>query len=137
MNLIQQSGVERLKKILQPDKTSGTIKNDKNQGEEIKDLGLLREKNKLDDDDSGYRVTYCGFISTGTEGDVKQIEQATLRLLRSDVIKSIQVKFECLEIGIKITQLSDDTVILKPNYMDISSCGKSANIPNYFAFIAG
>lgn len=59
---------------------------------------------------SGFFVKYCGSISTGTEGDVKQIERAIWNLLRSMETKSIPVKFECLEIGIKVTLDSDETV---------------------------
>lgn len=59
---------------------------------------------------SGYYVKYCGSISTGSEGDVKQIEKAIWNLLQSGDKKLIPVKFECLEIGIKVTLDSDDSV---------------------------
>lgn len=59
---------------------------------------------------AGYKVTYCGNISTGTEGDVKQIESAIWRLLRCQEFVSIPVRFESLEIGIRVTQQSDETV---------------------------
>lgn len=86
---------------------------------------------------SGYYVKYCGSISTGSEGDVKQIEKAIWNLLQSGDKKLIPVKFECLEIGIKVTLDSDDSVLFQQSYMEISSCGRTTNISDYFAFIAG
>lgn len=59
---------------------------------------------------SGFSVKYCGSVHVGTEGDVKQIEKAIWRLLKSGEIKQVPVKFECLEIGIGVTQEIDDRV---------------------------
>lgn len=87
---------------------------------------------------SGYAVNYCGKVSSGSVGDIKQIEKSIWLLLKSNKeVKSIPVRFECLEIGVRITQSTDDNVIMNNNYMEISSCGRSVNIPDYFAFIAG
>ncbi|XP_043274464.1 uncharacterized protein [Venturia canescens] len=86
---------------------------------------------------SGYSVIYCGQVSTGNEGDVKQIEKAMWRLLNSGNSTKIPVRFETLEIGIRVIRESDESVILQPSYMEISSCGRTAKIPDYFAFIAG
>ncbi|XP_074093915.1 uncharacterized protein LOC141524144 [Cotesia typhae] len=123
--LIKNCGIDRLKVILKPQKP----------------VECLEQKAvvevKKNPDNPGYRVAYCGNISTGTAGDVKQIEQAISKLIKRGDIKFIDVKFECLEIGIKVTQESDDSVILNQCYMEISSCGRTANIPDYFAFIAG
>jgi len=51
-------------------------------------------------------------MHVGTEGDVKQIEKAIWRLLKSGEMKQVSVRFECLEIGIKITREIDDQVNL-------------------------
>lgn len=59
---------------------------------------------------SGFSVKYCGSVHVGIEGDVKQIEKAICRLLKSGEIKQVPVKFECLEIGIVVTQEIDDRV---------------------------
>ncbi|KAK0085359.1 hypothetical protein PV325_005353 [Microctonus aethiopoides] len=127
-NLIRSSGVERLQKLLKRPMTSP------------KKIEIPRIINKVNDTlsaNAGCKVTYCGNISTGTEGDVKQIESAIWRLLRCQEFVSIPVRFESLEIGIRVTQQSDETVILNQSYMEISSCGRTANIPEYFAYIAG
>lgn len=57
---------------------------------------------------SGFSVKYCGSVHVGTEGDVKQIEKAIRQLLKSGEVKQVPVKFECLEIGIVVTQEIDD-----------------------------
>lgn len=58
----------------------------------------------------GYLLDYCGSIAIGTEGDVKQIENAIRRLLRPGNINYVPIRFECLELGIKVTRDSDDKV---------------------------
>lgn len=58
----------------------------------------------------GFFVKYCGSVHVGAEGNVKQIEKAMWRLLKSDEAKQVSVIFECLEIGIKVTQETDDKV---------------------------
>lgn len=59
---------------------------------------------------AGFSVKYCGSIYIGTKGDVKQIERAILQVLKSEEVKSVPVKFECLELGIRVTQDSNDAV---------------------------
>ncbi|XP_034940507.1 uncharacterized protein [Chelonus insularis] len=128
ISLIKQSGIERAQKVL---------KSPKNTTDKV--LEKSEEVNRSADTDPniGYQVTYCGSISTGTEGDVKQIEPAIRKLLKTDDIKSIHVRFECLEIGVKVTQKSNEEVLLNQSYMEISSCGRTGNFPDYYAFIAG
>jgi len=59
---------------------------------------------------SGFSVKYCGSVHVGTEGDVKQIEKAIWRLLKSGEKKQVPVRFECLEIGIAVTREVDNQV---------------------------
>jgi len=59
---------------------------------------------------SGFSVRYCGSVHVGTEGDVKQIEKAIWRLLKSKDVKQVPVRFECLEIGIAVTREIDNQV---------------------------
>ncbi|OAD61942.1 hypothetical protein WN48_05509 [Eufriesea mexicana] len=127
VHLIRNSGIEGLKTIL------------KKFNSEIHDESEKTEMTKSENEslNAGFSVKYCGCVYIGTEGHVKLIEKAILQVLRSEDIKSISVKFECLELGIRVTQDSNDTVICKQSYMEISSCGRTGNIPNYFAFIAG
>ncbi|XP_029048418.1 uncharacterized protein LOC114878596 [Osmia bicornis bicornis] len=127
IHLIKNSGIEGLKKIL---KKFSSENNEEKQKKET-----IKPENKALN--AGFCVKYCGSAYVGTEGDVKQIERAILLILKSEEIKSIPAKFECLEIGIRVTQDTDDKVICKQSYMEISSCGRTRNIPNYFAFIAG
>ncbi|KAL7303383.1 hypothetical protein TKK_0004568 [Trichogramma kaykai] len=98
--------------------------------EEENDVSLIDTK-------PGYLVDYCGSVKVGHEGDVKQIEKAIRRVLHTGNINFVPVRFECLELAIKISQDCDDKEILKLSYMDISSCGRSSNFPDHFAFIAG
>lgn len=70
-------------------------------------IEVIKPENLLN---AGFCVKYCGSIYVGTKGDVKQIEKAILQILKSEEIKSVPVKFECLELGIRVTQDSDDTV---------------------------
>lgn len=109
------------------------LKSDHCDSEEQIETPQLEEKSL----NAGFSVKYCGSICIGTEGDVKQIERAIWNLLKSGEVKLIPVKFECLEIGIRVTQDIDNVIICKQSYMEISSCGRTANIPDYFAFIAG
>ncbi|XP_008546819.1 uncharacterized protein LOC103570751 [Microplitis demolitor] len=125
-SLIKNCGIDRLKVILKPQKPVVCLE------EKPADIEVKKPA-----DNPGYRVTYCGSILIGTAGDVKQIEPAIYKLIKRGDIKFVDVKFECLEIGIKVTQESDNSVILNQCYMEISSCGRTANIPDYFAFIAG
>ena len=97
-----------------------------------------RSNRAFDNTAAGYSVEYCGYEFTGAQGDVNQIERAILRLLRCNELPArIPVRFECLELGIRITSQSDESILFHPSYMDISSCGRTSNIPNYFAYIAG
>ncbi|KAH0956017.1 hypothetical protein HN011_009694 [Eciton burchellii] len=124
ISLIKSSGIENLKPLIQSDQIK-TKKDQISKSKINKSLG------------TGFFVQYCGSMHVGTEGDVKQIEKAIWRLLKSGEVKQVSVRFECLEIGIKVTREIDDQVICKQSYMEISSCGRTANIPDYFAFIAG
>lgn len=124
VHLIKSSGIEGLKKILK--RFNSEMDDEK--------IEVIKPENQLN---AGFSVKYCGSIYVGTKGDVKQIERAILQILKSEEMKSVPVKFECLELGIRVTQDLDDTVICKQSYMEISSCGRTGNIPNYFAFIAG
>lgn len=127
VHLIRNSDIDGLKKILR--RFSAEIQGE---NEKIQLSGSRRESLN-----AGFSVKYCGCAHIGTEGDVKQIERAILQVLKSEEFKSIPVKFECLEIGIRVTRDSDDTIVCKQSYMEISSCGRTGNIPHYFAFIAG
>ncbi|XP_054000614.1 uncharacterized protein LOC128888039 isoform X1 [Hylaeus anthracinus] len=125
--LIKNSGVDSMKKIL---KRFNSEKHDHDEK-----LEMSKSKNKSFN--AGFSVKYCGSVYIGPEGDVKQIEKAIRLVLKSEEVKSVPVKFECLEIGIRVTEIAEDTVLFKQSYMEISSCGRTANIPHYFAFIAG
>ncbi|XP_043585144.1 uncharacterized protein LOC122568918 [Bombus pyrosoma] len=127
VHLIRSSGIEGLKQILK--RFNSEIQDENEKTEIIK----LQSKSL----NAGFSVKYCGSIYIGTKGDVKQIERAILQVLKSEEVKSVPVKFECLELGIRVTQDSNDAIICKQSYMEISSCGRTGNIPNYFAFIAG
>lgn len=59
---------------------------------------------------SGFSVKYCGSVHVGTEGDVKQIEKAIWCLLKSEEVKQVPVRFECLELGIAVTREVDNQV---------------------------
>ncbi|XP_026673081.1 uncharacterized protein LOC108629494 isoform X2 [Ceratina calcarata] len=129
VHLIRNSGIDGLKKILR--RFSSEIQGTKNEEAEARPGSGNKSLN------AGFSVKYCGRVYIGTEGDVKQIERAILEVLRSEEFKSIPVKFECLEIGIRVTRDLDDTIVCKQSYMEISSCGRTGNIPHHFAFIAG
>ncbi|XP_076763976.1 uncharacterized protein LOC143431269 [Xylocopa sonorina] len=127
VHLIRSSGIEGLKKIL------------KKFNSEVQDENEKREVSKLETKslNAGFSVKFCGSIHIGAEGDVKQIERAILQVLKLEDLKLVPVKFECLEIGIRVTRDLDDNILCKQSYMEISSCGRTGNIPNHFAFIAG
>ncbi|XP_011253173.1 uncharacterized protein LOC105249421 isoform X1 [Camponotus floridanus] len=127
VHLIKSSGIESMKSLIQISQLDQTEITKRNQISKLKNKTL----------NSGFSVKYCGSVHVGIEGDVKQIEKAIWRLLKSGEIKQVPVKFECLEIGILVTQEIDNRVVCKQSYMEISSCGCTANIPDYFAFIAG
>ncbi|XP_076666760.1 uncharacterized protein LOC143368186 isoform X2 [Andrena cerasifolii] len=127
VHLIRNSGVEGLKKILK------RFASETQNGEEKPEIPKSASKSL----NAGYCVKYCGSMYIGAAGDVKQIERAIVQVLKLEELKLVPVKFECLEIGIRVTQDADDMVICKQSYMEISSCGRTGNIPNYFAFIAG
>ncbi|XP_076248305.1 uncharacterized protein LOC143188119 isoform X2 [Calliopsis andreniformis] len=127
VNLIKNSGIDTLKKILK------RFNSEMNENSEKPEISRSNNKSL----NAGFSIKYCGSVYIGTEGDVKQIERAILQVLKSEEIKLVSVKFECLELGIRVTQDIDDVVICKQSYMEISSCGRTVNIPNYFAFIAG
>ncbi|XP_022198271.2 uncharacterized protein LOC111055388 [Nilaparvata lugens] len=82
-------------------------------------------------------ITFIGHISTGSLGDVKQIAAGINQILsgKGNQIDSL-VTFECLDLGVKVTEKADTKVILKHSYMEISSCGCAVDIPYYFAYIA-
>lgn len=73
----------------------------------VEKIEVIKPENQLN---AGFSVKYCGSIYVGTKGDVKQIERAILQILKSEEMKSVPVKFECLELGIRVTQDLDDTV---------------------------
>lgn len=99
MHLIKNSGIESMKSLIQISQLNQT---------ETKRGQISKLKNKTLN--SGFSVKYCGSVHVGTEGDVKQIEKAIWRLLKSGEVKQVPVIFECLEIGIVVTQEIDDRV---------------------------
>ncbi|XP_036149343.1 uncharacterized protein LOC105831171 [Monomorium pharaonis] len=128
VHLIKHSGIESLKPLIQISRSDHVEEvTKKNQ------ISKLRTKTLS----NGFFVKYCGSVHIGMEGDVKQIEKAIWRLLKSGKVNQVPVRFECLEIGIVVTQEADNQTICKQSYMEISSCGRTVNIPDYFAFIAG
>ncbi|XP_011335799.2 uncharacterized protein LOC105278422 [Ooceraea biroi] len=127
VSLIKNSGIENMKSLIQTPQSD--------QVKAKKDQKISKSEKKTLS--TGFFVQYCGSVHVGMEGDVKQIEKAIWRLLKSGEARQVPVRFECLEIGIKVTRESDDETICKQSYMKISSCGRTANIPDYFAFIAG
>ncbi|XP_070513757.1 uncharacterized protein [Cardiocondyla obscurior] len=128
VHLIKNSGIESMKfliQIPQADQVAEATKKNQISKSGCKALS------------SGFFVRYCGSVHVGMEGDVRQIEKAIWRLLKSGEAKQVPVRFECLEIGIVVTREVDNQTICKQSYMEISSCGRTINIPDYFAFIAG
>lgn len=100
MHLIKSSGIESIKSLIQISQLDQTEITKRNQISKLKNKTL----------NSGFSVKYCGSVHVGIEGDVKQIEKAIWRLLKSGEIKQVPVKFECLEIGIVVTQEIDNRV---------------------------
>ncbi|XP_011700905.1 PREDICTED: uncharacterized protein LOC105457762 isoform X2 [Wasmannia auropunctata] len=129
VHLIKNSGVESLMPLIQISRLD--------QVEEATKKSQISNKLGSKTLGSGFSVKYCGSVHVGAEGDVKQIEKAIWRLLKSGEMKQVPVRFECLEIGIAVTREVDNQTICKQSYMEISSCGRTINIPDYFAFIAG
>lgn len=100
VHLIKSSGIESMKSLIEISQLD--------QAEVTKRDQISRLKNKTLS--SGFLVKYCGSVHVGTEGDIKQIEKAIWRLLKSGEVKQVPVRFECLEIGIVVTQEIDDRV---------------------------
>ncbi|XP_067006340.1 uncharacterized protein [Anabrus simplex] len=86
---------------------------------------------------SGFSVIYVGCITTGSEGDVKQIELAMTALFSGVERISQPGSFEIQEIGVRVVRRDSGDVIVKHSYMEISSCGRTLMYPRYFAYIAG
>ncbi|XP_031831754.1 uncharacterized protein LOC116426647 isoform X2 [Nomia melanderi] len=100
IQLVRNSGAECLKKILKK------FNSDKQDHEEQSEISKSVQKSL----NAGFSLKYCGSVHIGTEGDVKQIEKAIVQVLKSDDLKLVAVKFECLEIGIRVTQDMDGKV---------------------------
>lgn len=100
MHLIKSSGIETMKSLIQTSQVNETV------ADKQDNLPKLKKKSLS----NGFCVRYCGTVHVGTEGDVKQIEKAIWRLLKSGEIKQVPARFECLEIGIKVTREVDDEV---------------------------
>lgn len=81
-------------------------------------------------------VHYIGCVPTGDIGDVKQIRKAINTLLSGDKLQEVEVKFECQDMGIIVSELHSHMTVLKHSYMQISSCGCTVDVPHYFAYIA-
>lgn len=120
----------------------------------LRDNFSMKMKNSIKNvtTSSGYPVTYVGFVSTGSTGDVKEIDRAIKIMLRThhhkdkndknefgprlEKIKKT-VNFEIGEIGVKVIATEKGDVILNHSYMVISSCGTVSSLKHYFAYIAG
>lgn len=100
VHLIKSSGIESMKTLIQLSQLNQVETSKKNQPSKLENKSLS----------SGFRVKYCGSVHVGTEGDVKQIEKAIWHLLKSGEVKQVPVRFECLEIGIKVIQERDNVV---------------------------
>ncbi|XP_011873485.1 PREDICTED: uncharacterized protein LOC105565142 isoform X3 [Vollenhovia emeryi] len=99
VHLIKKSGIESMKSLIQVsrlDRVEEATKKSQTSKPGRKALN------------SGFFVKYCGSVHVGAEGDVKQIEKAIWRLLRSGEAKKVPVRFECLEIGIVVTREVDN-----------------------------
>lgn len=102
MHLIKSSGIESMMSLIQASRlnqTSAVAKRDPS-------LSKLESKTLS----NGFCVRYCGTVHVGMEGDVRQIEKAIWRLLRSGEVKQVPARFECQEIGIKVTREVDNQV---------------------------
>lgn len=102
VQLIKNSGTETMMSLIQISRSDKVDKTTKKS--EISKSGSKALSN-------GFSVKYCGSVHVGTEGDVKQIEKAIWRLLKSGEVKQVAVRFECLEIGIMVTREVDNQVI--------------------------
>ncbi|XP_014218001.1 uncharacterized protein LOC106646477, partial [Copidosoma floridanum] len=107
-DLIKNSGLEELKILLRNPKLDRTESN----SQEIEKPAEESEENRaqLVDVKPGYLIDYCGSIVIGCEGDVRQIENAIRKLLHPGNVNYVPVRLECLELGVKITQESDNKV---------------------------
>ncbi|XP_058790472.1 uncharacterized protein LOC131663816 isoform X2 [Phymastichus coffea] len=132
VNVIKSSGLDHMKQLLRSPALEFMKPLETQQPSSPQ-----KEDKTLQEGKPGCLFDYCGSICVGREGDVKQIEKGIRRLLHIGNIKYIPIRFECLEIGVKITQNFDNKVIFDYSYMEISSCGHSVNFPHYFAFISG
>lgn len=68
------------------------------------------DETQLLDIKPGYLIDYCGTIKIGSEGDVKQVEKAIRKLINSGNTRRLSVRFECLELGIRVSQDCDNKV---------------------------
>lgn len=100
VHLIKNSGVESMKSLIE--------KSQLDQIEEATKKNQIPKGSKALN--NGFFVRYCGSVHVGPEGDVKQIEKAIWRILRSGEVKQVPVRFECLEIGIIVTREVDNQV---------------------------
>lgn len=105
VHLIKNSGIESIKSLIRTPQLNQANATEK---DEISRSRLGGNKTLS----SGFLVKYCGSVHVGTKGDIKQIEKAILRLIKSVEMRQVPVRFECLEIGIKVTQEADDKVNL-------------------------
>lgn len=101
VHLIKGSGIAAFKNILKRFNNPEIHNNSDKTGTSKSDEKSLN---------SGFSIKYCGSVHVGSEGDVKQIEKAILQVLKKEEIKLVSVTFECLEIGITVTEDRDDTV---------------------------
>lgn len=96
-----------MKKLLRPPKMDELIKiESKNPKSPQENISPFKTDIK-----PGYLLNYCGSIIIGNAGDVKQIEGAMRKLLNSKNTEQIAVRFECLELGIRITRDLNNEVI--------------------------
>ncbi|XP_066901362.1 uncharacterized protein [Halyomorpha halys] len=80
-------------------------------------------------------IFFLGTVSTGSRGDVKQIQVAINSLQPQ---KTIPVIIECHHLGIRVVSNDTKEILKEHTYMEISSCGSSNNSSIiYFGYIAG
>lgn len=101
VQLIKNSGIENMKSLIQISRLD--------QVEEVTKKNQISKSGRKALS-NGFFVKYCGSVHVGAEGDVKQIEKAIWRLLKSGEAKQVPVRFECLEIGIIVTREVDNQV---------------------------
>ena len=104
-NIIKSCKVDNIKELLRNPQSDFMSEKSKLSGKS-NEVSLLENK-------AGYLIEYCGCIGIGTEGDVKQIEKAIRMLLQKGNINFIPVRFECLELGVKVTKDSNDEVSIE------------------------